>query len=60
MEVIVILLPLALLLGLFFIGAFIWSARKGQYDDLETPRFRMLLDDQKINTSTPTSIKDGK
>lgn len=60
MEVIVILLPLALLLGLFFIGAFIWSARKGQYDDLETPRFRMLLDDQKINTTIPTSIKDGK
>ena len=60
MEVIVILLPLALLLGIFFIGAFIWSARKGQYDDLETPRFRMLLDDQKINTSNPTSIKDGK
>ena len=60
MEVIVILLPLALLLGLFFIGAFIWSARKGQYDDLETPRFRMLLDDQKIKTSNPTSIKDGK
>lgn len=60
MEVIVILLPLALLLGLFFIGAFIWSARKGQYDDLETPRFRMLLDDQKIKISNPTSIKDGK
>jgi cbb3-type cytochrome oxidase maturation protein len=60
MEVIVVLLPLALLLGAFFIFAFIWSARKGQYDDLETPRFRMLLDDQKISKSTPTSIKDGK
>jgi cbb3-type cytochrome oxidase maturation protein len=60
MEVIVVLLPLALLLGAFFIFAFIWSARKGQYDDLETPRFRMLLDDQKISKSTPTSIKDVK
>ena len=60
MEVIVVLLPLALLLGAFFIFAFIWSARKGQYDDLETPRFRMLLDDQKISKSTTTSIKDGK
>jgi cbb3-type cytochrome oxidase maturation protein len=60
MEVIVVLLPLALLLGAFFIFAFIWSARKGQYDDLETPRFRMLLDDQKISKSTPISIKDGK
>jgi cbb3-type cytochrome oxidase maturation protein len=60
MEVIIVLLPLALLLGAFFIFAFIWSARKGQYDDLETPRFRMLLDDQKISKSNSTSIKDGK
>ena len=60
MEVIIVLLPLALFLGAFFIFAFIWSARKGQYDDLETPRFRMLLDDQKISKSNSTSIKDGK
>ncbi len=60
MEVITILLPLALLLGGFFILAFVWSAKKGQYDDLETPRFRMLLDDQKITKKSPTSIKDGK
>ena len=60
MEVIIVLLPLALLLGAFFIFAFIWSARKGQYDDLETPRFRMLLDDQKISKSSSTLIKDGK
>jgi cbb3-type cytochrome oxidase maturation protein len=60
MELIVVLLPLALLLGAFFFFAFIWSATKAQYDDLETPRFRMLLDDQKISKSTPTSIKDGK
>jgi cbb3-type cytochrome oxidase maturation protein len=60
MEIIVVLLPLALLLGAFFIFAFIWATKKGQYDDLETPRFRMLLDDQKISRPTPTSIKDGK
>jgi cbb3-type cytochrome oxidase maturation protein len=60
MEVIVVLLPLALLLGLFFLAAFVWSAKKGQYDDLETPRFRMLLDDQKISHKKLTSIKDGK
>lgn len=46
MEVIVILIPLALLLGLFFIGAFIWVTHKGQYDDLETPKLRMLLDEK--------------
>lgn len=60
MEVILVLIPLALLLGLFFISAFIWSARKGQYDDLETPRFRMLLDEQKISKSPIEPIKDSK
>jgi cbb3-type cytochrome oxidase maturation protein len=60
MEIIVVLLPLALLLGAFFIAAFIWSAKKGQYDDLETPSFRMLLDDKKISKQPTTSIKDGK
>lgn len=60
MEIIMVLLPLALLLGGFFLGAFIWSAKKGQYDDLETPGFRMLLDDKKISKTKSTSVKDGK
>lgn len=46
MEVIVILIPLALMLGLLFIGSFVWMTMKGQYDDLDTPQFKMLLDDQ--------------
>jgi cbb3-type cytochrome oxidase maturation protein len=60
MEVLIVLLPLALLLGLIFVLAFIWSARQGQYDDLETPRFRMLLEDKKIITTTSLSRKDEK
>lgn len=61
MEILILLIPMAILLGALFIGAFIWSARKGQYDDLETPRFRMLLDDKKLSTNiTSTSRKDGK
>jgi cbb3-type cytochrome oxidase maturation protein len=60
MEIMIVLLPLALLLGATFIGAFVWSARKGQYDDLETPRYRMLLEDKQLTNITPTSRKDGK
>lgn len=45
MEILVVLLPLALLLGGVFLGFFLWAVRKGQYDDVETPRYRMLLDD---------------
>ena len=50
MEVIVILLPLAILLALLFIGAFVWMTYRGQYDDLETPKFKMLLDDKIVTT----------
>jgi cbb3-type cytochrome oxidase maturation protein len=59
MEIMIILLPLAIFLGGVFLAAFIWSARKGQYDDLETPRFRMLLDDENKLKKT-TIVKDGK
>jgi len=45
MEVIIILLPLAVLLGLVFIGGFIWMTYRGQYDDLNSPKYKMLLDD---------------
>lgn len=60
MEIIIILLPLALLLGLIFFLAFVWTLRKGQFDDLETPRFRILLDDKNIKTLTQSQIKDGR
>lgn len=60
MEVIVILLPIALILGALFIFAFIWSAKQGQYDDLETPRFRMLLEDKNISLQTSTVRKEDK
>lgn len=60
MEIMTILLPLAILLGGVFVFAFVWSARKGQYDDLETPRFRMLLDDKKIVKPSTQLIKEEK
>lgn len=47
MEIIEFLIPLALLLAAFFVAGFIWMTKKGQYDDLETPGYRMLLDDNK-------------
>lgn len=60
MEIMAILLPLAIFLGGVFVFAFVWSAKKGQYDDLETPRFRMLLDDKKITKPTTKLIKEEK
>ena len=45
MNIVGLLVPLALLLALSFVGAFIWAVNQGQYDDLETPAHKILLDD---------------
>ena len=45
MSVIYLVLPLALLIIALAVGAFVWAARKGQFDDLTTPGMRVLHDD---------------
>ena len=45
MNNLVILIPIALGLGALGLGAFLWSLRSGQYDDLEGPAHRILADD---------------
>ncbi|MBV6476296.1 MAG: hypothetical protein MOGDAGHF_01886 [Rhodocyclaceae bacterium] len=47
MEILYLLIPLSVLL-VFLIGAlFWWSVRSGQYDDLEGPGYRVLMDDDR-------------
>jgi cbb3-type cytochrome oxidase maturation protein len=50
-NIVYFLLPMALLLGGGFLYSFVISVRKGQYDDLETPAHRMLLDDEESPAS---------
>lgn len=45
MDILVILIPAALLLGLLGLGAFFWSLKSGQFEDMEGPAHRILLDD---------------
>lgn len=46
MSVLFIVLPLAILIAAAAVGAYVWSARAGQFDDLDTPAVRMLHDDE--------------
>ena len=39
------LIPIALFLGLVGLGAFIWTLKSGQYDDLDGAAERILYDD---------------
>ena len=46
MESLYLLIPLSVVL-VFAIGvAFGWSVRNGQFDDLEGPAYRILMDDE--------------
>ena len=46
MSVIYIVLPLALVIVGVAVAAFVWAARRGQFDDLTTPAMRVLHDDE--------------
>ncbi len=45
MTALVILIPVALGLGLLGLGAFLWSLRSGQFDDMDGAAVRILIDD---------------
>ncbi len=45
MSILGLLIPLALLLGGGALAAYVIAARRGQFEDLETPAYRALLDD---------------
>lgn len=48
MEVLVFLVPLALLLGLVGLAGFLWSLKNGQYDDLDGAAWRAIADDDDV------------
>lgn len=46
MNVMVVLIPGALLLGAMGLAAFFWTLRSGQYEDLEGDARRILIDQE--------------
>lgn len=52
MSVVYVVLPLALLIAAVAVAAFAWAAKRGQFDDLETPAHRMLHDDDPVEQTS--------
>jgi cbb3-type cytochrome oxidase maturation protein len=46
MSIIFFTVPIALLLAIIFVVIFAIAAKGGQFDDLQTPAHKMLLDDE--------------
>jgi cbb3-type cytochrome oxidase maturation protein len=57
MSVLILLIGCSILIAGGFLFAFIWSVKKGQFDDDYTPSVRMLFDDtlplEKKSSLTP-------
>lgn len=53
MSVLILLIAFSILIAAGFLIAFIWSVKKGQYDDDYTPSVRMLFDDKPASITKP-------
>ncbi len=51
MEILGLLIPAALGLGLIGLIAFLWALRSGQFDDMDGAALRILIDDEEANDS---------
>ncbi len=48
MESLYLLIPVSVVLVFAIAVGFWWSVRSGQFDDLEGPGFRILMDDDQV------------
>jgi cbb3-type cytochrome oxidase maturation protein len=45
MDILYLLIPLGMVFLAIVIAAFLWAVRSGQYEDLDGPAHRILMDD---------------
>lgn len=63
MSAFYIMITISLLIAFGFLGAFLWSVKRGHYDDDYTPSVRILMDDNSenhFNTKLASSRQDPK
>jgi cbb3-type cytochrome oxidase maturation protein len=55
MSIIYVLITVSVIVAVIFFFAFLYSVKRGQYDDTYTPSVRMLFDDELV---LPTKKKE--
>ena len=62
MEILILLIPLSVLVALGIGVVFWWSAENGQFDDLEGPGDRILMDDDNpsLDKDAPAQLNDPR
>ncbi len=59
MNILYLLIGLALLLMGLAVVLFVWTVRNRQYDDLDGPAYRILMDDDDARIPGPRDGVDG-
>jgi cbb3-type cytochrome oxidase maturation protein len=60
MEIMYLLVPVSVIL-VFLIGVvFWWSVRSGQFDDMEGPAYRILMDNDNVVIGSPSETKSDE
>ncbi|RKZ70204.1 MAG: cbb3-type cytochrome oxidase assembly protein CcoS [Gammaproteobacteria bacterium] len=57
MDIIYLLLPVALVIVIIIIAIFFWAVKSDQFEDMEGPAYRILMDDDD-KEDTKQSPKD--
>ena len=58
MEIVFLLIPVSLGLVGLIVWALLWAVRSGQFEDLEGPAYRILLDDEEPPAPSPARSTD--
>ncbi|MFZ4601360.1 MAG: cbb3-type cytochrome oxidase assembly protein CcoS [Alphaproteobacteria bacterium] len=58
MDAMIYLIPATIFMGVVGLGAFLWTMRSGQYDDLEGAAERILIDDEDDAPAVKSSRAD--
>ncbi len=59
MEILYLLIPLGLVVLGVAIWGFIWAVKTGQFDDMEGPAYRILMDDDDVRIPTRNPEEDA-
>ena len=61
MDILYLLIPLAVVIMIIAVAAFMWAVKSGQYEDLEGPAHRILMDDDdpRIPSARSADKPDG-
>jgi cbb3-type cytochrome oxidase maturation protein len=57
MEILYILIPISMLLIAIIIFALFWAIKSDQYEDMEGPKHKILMDNDRIPTDKEDNAK---